>query len=137
MWPCRPHGKSDVRNWEQEILDRFESAGVPSRLAFHLTAVNIDGVVFFFSQGEPFVEYQLEARAAFPGDDLLRGIHQRAELLPPSAHAFDHRRGYEYEIDQMHIYIKAPYPLSDRMPASYAQAVRGDDRKSTRRINRT
>ncbi len=120
-----PTWKRDVLNWEQEILDRFESANVPSRLAFRLTAVNVDGVVFFFSQGEPFVEYQLETRAAFPRKTIFfAGYTNGQNSYLPSAHAFEHRKGYEYEIDQMHVYIKAPYPLSDRMPASYAQAVR-------------
>lgn len=115
----------DVRNWEQEILARFDECGIPSRLPFQLTAVNIDGVVFLFSQGEPFVEYQQEARAAFPGTTLLfAGYTNGQNSYLPSAHAFEHRKGYEYEIDQMHVYIKAPYPLSDRMPECYSQAVR-------------
>lgn len=120
-----PTWKRDVRNWEREILDRFEQRGVPSRLAFRLTAVNVDGVIFFFSQGEPFVEYQLETRAAFPGRTIFfAGYTNGQNSYLPSAHAFEHRKGYEYEIDQMYVYIKAPYPLSDRMPTSYARAVR-------------
>lgn len=117
--------KSDVRNWEQEILARFDEKGIPSRLPFRMTAVNIDGIVFFFSQGEPFVEYQQEARDAFPGTTILfAGYTNGQNSYLPSAHAFEHRKGYEYEIDQMHVYIKAPYPLSDRMPECYSQAVR-------------
>lgn len=120
-----PTWKRDVRNWEQEILDRFRESEVSSRLAFRMTAVNIDGVIFFFSQGEPFVEYQLETRAAFPSETIFfAGYTNGQNSYLPSAHAFARKKGYEYEIDQMHVYIKAPYPLSDRMPASYAETIR-------------
>ena len=33
------------------------------------------------------------------------------------------RKGYEYEVEQMHVYIKAPYPLSERMPSTYQEGV--------------
>ena len=117
--------KRDVRNWEQEILARFEESGITSRLPFLMTAVNVNGIVFFFSQGEPFVEYQQELRAAFPEKTIFfAGYTNGQNSYLPSAHAFEYRKGYEYEIDQMHVYIKAPYPLSDQMPACYAQTVR-------------
>ena len=41
----------------------------------------------------------------------------------PSEHAYRVRKGYEYEIEQMHVYIKAPYPLSEKMPSVYREGV--------------
>lgn len=115
----------DVRSWEREILARFDEGGIPNRLPFHLTALNVDGVVFFFTQGEPFVEYQQAARAAFPGRTIFfAGYTNGQNSYLPSARAYEYRKGYEYEIDQMHVYIKAPYPLSERMPECYSAAVR-------------
>lgn len=62
-----PRFARDVRGWEEEILERFENGPVKSKLDFDMAALNLDGVLFFFTQGEPFCEYQMEAREAFPG----------------------------------------------------------------------
>ncbi len=87
-------------------------------------------MIFFFTQGEPFVEYQLETRAAFPDKTLFfAGYTNGQNSYLPSARAFAVRKGYEYEIDQMHVYIKAPYPLSETMPDTYTTAIRETIRK--------
>ena len=84
----------------------------------------MDGILFFFSDGEPFCEYQMEARAAFPDRTVFfSGYTNGQNSYLPSEHAYAVRKGYEYEIEQMHVYIKAPYPLSDKMPATYRQGV--------------
>lgn len=120
-----PTWSEDVRRWETGILSRFDKGPVPDKLAFHLHALNLGDAVFFFSQGEPFVEYQMEARAAFPEKALFfAGYTNGQNSYLPSAHAYSVRKGYEYEVDQMHVYIKAPYPLADTMPETYAAAVR-------------
>ncbi|MBQ2373274.1 MAG: neutral/alkaline non-lysosomal ceramidase N-terminal domain-containing protein [Bacteroidales bacterium] len=119
-----PRFARDVRGWEAEILERFEEGPVKSKLDFNMAAVNVDGVLFFFTQGEPFCEYQMEAREAFPGKTVFfAGYTGGQNSYLPSAHAFATRKGYEYEIEQMHVYIKAPYPLSDKMPEAYKEAV--------------
>lgn len=116
--------KGDVARWRDEILARFDKGMISDSLAFEMEAVNINGIVFFFSQGEPFVEYQQEARENFPGKTIFfAGYTNGQNSYLPSQHAFEVKKGYEYEIDQMHIYIKAPYPLSDQMPAEYSGAV--------------
>lgn len=120
-----PRFAEDVRGWEKEILERFETGTVPSKLEFRLEAVEMDGVVFFFSQGEPFCEYQQEARRAFPDKTVFfAGYTNGQNSYLPSELAFRVKKGYEYEIDQMHVYIKAPYPLSPSMPKVYSEAVR-------------
>lgn len=119
-----PRFSNDVMGWKEEILDRFRTGEVPSKLRYHLHGVNMDGVVFFFSDGEPFCEYQIEAREAFPGTTVFfAGYTNGQNSYLPSQHAYEVRKGYEYEIEQMHVYIKAPYPLSSRMPSVYREAV--------------
>ena len=119
-----PRFADDVRGWEAEILSRFEAGPVPSKLRYHLHGVDVDGVIFFFSDGEPFCEYQMEARAAFPDRAVFfAGYTNGQNSYLPSARAYEVRKGYEYEVEQMHVYIKAPYPLSERMPSVYREGV--------------
>lgn len=119
-----PRFAEDVRGWEAEILSRFDKGPVPNKLDFNMAALNLDGIVFFFSQGEPFCEYQTELRAKHPGSVIFfSGYTNGQNSYLPSAHAYEYRKGYEYEIEQMHVYIKAPYPLSPKMPAAYSDAV--------------
>ena len=119
-----PRFARDVRGWEAEILERFNNGPVKSKLDFDMAALNLDGILFFFTQGEPFCEYQMEAREAFPGKTVFfAGYTGGQNSYLPSAHAFATRKGYEYEIEQMHVYIKAPYPLSEKMPESYKEAI--------------
>ena len=116
--------KDDVQGWKELILSRFKDGEVKSALDFTMGAVNINGVIFFFTQGEPFCEYQMNARSKFPGRTVFfAGYTNGQNSYLPSAHAYEYRKGYEYEIDQMHVYIKAPYPLSDKMPQAFADAI--------------
>ena len=119
-----PRFADDVMNWKDEILERFDNGPVPSKLRYHLHGLDVDGIVFFFSDGEPFCEYQMEARAAFPDRTVFfAGYTNGQNSYLPSEHAYEVRKGYEYEIEHMHVYIKAPYPLSDRMPSTYREGV--------------
>lgn len=115
----------DVRGWENEILERFKKGPVQSKLRYHLHALDVDGIIFFFSDGEPFCEYQMEARKEFPGRIIFfAGYTNGQNSYLPSRRAYDYRKGYEYEVEQMHIYIKAPYPLSSRVPEVYKEGVK-------------
>lgn len=116
--------KEDVEGWKELILSRFKEGEVKSALDFTMGAVNINGIIFFFTQGEPFCEYQMTARGQFPGKTIIfAGYTNGQNSYLPSAHAYEYRKGYEYEIDQMHVYIKAPYPLSDKMPGAFSDAI--------------
>ncbi len=116
--------KEDVEGWKNLILSRLAEGKVHNTLDFTMGAVNINGIIFFFTQGEPFCEYQMGARSHFPGKTVIfAGYTNGQNSYLPSAHAYEYRKGYEYEIDQMHIYIKAPYPLSDTMPEAFAEAI--------------
>ena len=119
-----PRFADDVMGWKEEILERFEEGPVPSKLRYHLHGVDLDGVIFFFSDGEPFCEYQMEARAAFPDRTIFfAGYTNGQNSYLPSERAYQVRKGYEYEVEQMHVYIKAPYPLSEKMPSVYREGV--------------
>ena len=119
-----PRFAEDVRGWEAEILSRFDKGPVANKLDFHMEALNLDGVIFFFTQGEPFCEYQMTERAIHPDRTIFfAGYTNGQNSYLPSAHAYEYRKGYEYEIEQMHVYIKAPYPLSPEMPYTYGEAI--------------
>ena len=119
-----PRFASDVMRWKDEILERFETGEVPSKLRYHLHGLDVCGVLFFFSDGEPFCEYQMEAREAFPDRTVFfAGYTNGQNSYLPSRHAYEVRKGYEYEIEQMHVYIKAPYPLSSQAPKAYREGV--------------
>lgn len=119
-----PRFADDVMHWKDEILERFEKGPVASKLRYHLHGMDVDGIIIFFSDGEPFCEYQMEARAAFPDRTVFfAGYTNGQNSYLPSEHAYQVRKGYEYEVEQMHVYIKAPYPLSDRMPSTYREGV--------------
>lgn len=115
----------DVRNWEREILERFRNGPAPNRLRYHLHVLDLDGVMFLFSDGEPFCEYQMDIRKDFPDRTIFfAGYTNGQNSYLPSERAYKVRKGYEYETEQMHIYIKAPYPLSCSAPAVYLAGVR-------------
>lgn len=119
-----PRFADDVRRWEADILERFEEGGVENTLHFSMAALNIDGITFFFTQGEPFCEFQMKARETSRSNMIFfAGYTNGQNAYLPSAHAFEYRKGYEYELEQMHVYIGSPYPLSSRMPAIFQEAV--------------
>ena len=117
--------EKDVERWKKQILDEW---GLPGKnyksLDFDMTALNVNGVVFFFSQGEPFCEYQMEARSAFKSEMVFfAGYTNGQNAYLASKRGYQVRKGYEYEIEQMHIYTKSPYPLSETMPEVYQASI--------------
>lgn len=120
-----PRFAEDVRSWEAQIISEWDNPGKNYKsLDYYMTALNIDGVLFFFTQGEPFCEYQMDARKAFPGQTLFFCAYtngQNAYLA--SKRGYEVRKGYEYELEQMYVYIKSPYPLSDSMPNTYQESI--------------
>lgn len=119
-----PRFVSDVKNWEAQITGKMKEEDVISSLENRMCALNIDGVILFFSQGEPFCEYQIKTRAAFPDKTIFfSGYTNGQSSYLPSERAFNIRKGYEYEIEQQFVYIKTEYPLSDKMPEAYKEAI--------------
>lgn len=119
-----PSFPDDVRGWAQVISKGIAEGTVKNKLDFNMAAVNIDGIIFFFTQGEPFCEYQEKARASFPDVDVIfAGYTNGQNAYLPSERAFEVRTGYEYELEQMHVYVKTPCPLSSKMPAVFQNAI--------------
>ena len=119
-----PRFAEDVRGWEKEILARFADGGVDNALRFELAAFSLGDAVFFFTQGEPFCEYQTALRNTFPDKTIFFAAYTGGQnSYLPSRRAYEVRKGYEYETEQMHVYIKAPYPLSEDMPSVYEDAI--------------
>lgn len=79
-------------------------------LDFDMTALNINGIIFFFTQGEPFCEYQMETRSTFKKETVFfAGYTNGQNAYLASKRGYQVRKGYEYEIEQMHIY-QVPIP---------------------------
>ncbi len=120
-----PSFAEDVQGWKEQILSEWDNPGKNYRsLDFNMTALNVNGLIFFFTQGEPFCEYQMEARAAFPQQTVFfAGYTNGQNSYLPSKRAYQVRKGYEYEVEQMHVYIKSPYPLSEKMPDTFRESI--------------
>lgn len=120
-----PRFADDVRGWEQQIIEEWDNEGKNYKsLDFNMAALNLDGIIFFFTQGEPFCEYQQQVREANPDKMIFfAGYTNGQNSYLPSAYAYQVRKGYEYEIEQMHVYIKAPYMLSEKMPEAFSNAI--------------
>jgi hypothetical protein len=115
----------DYHRWEKETRRKLAEGKVKNYLPFHIGAVNMGGAILFFTQGEPFCEYQMELRKANPGKEILFIAYTNGQnSYLPSAYAYaSSNPGYNYEKKEMHVYIGAPYPLSDKMPAVYSSGI--------------
>lgn len=119
-----PRFARDVRDWEEEILQGLDRGEECNSLDFSMEALNVGGAIFFFTQGEPFCEYQSTLREDNPSKTIFfAGYTNGQNSYLPSKRAYEVRKGYEYEIEQMHVYIRAPYPLSSRAAGEYSKAL--------------
>ncbi len=122
-WKAFPTWEDDVERWRTATIEKIESGQVKGYLPVEIAAVNIGGLALFFSQGEPFNEYQTMLREVNPDLPLFFiGYTNGQNSYLPSRYAYEHD-GYEYEREQMHVYIRTPYPLSNKMPAVYESAM--------------
>jgi hypothetical protein len=122
-WKVSATWDNDVKGWQKEVLERIAAGKVKNHLPFRIAGVKVGGLILLFSQGEPFNEYQSNLRKDAPSYPVLFIAYTNGQnSYLPSRHAYETGE-YEYEKEQMHIYIKAPYPLSDRMPAVYEDAI--------------
>lgn len=117
--------KDDVLNWQERTLNKIENHQVENYLPFDIGAANVGNLIFLFSQGEPFNEYQSDLRKKYPEKDIIFIAYENGQnSYLPSAYAFkSNDKGYDYEKKEMHIYIDAPFPLSDKMPSVYEAGI--------------
>ncbi|MGV8094120.1 MAG: neutral/alkaline non-lysosomal ceramidase N-terminal domain-containing protein [Mangrovibacterium sp.] len=124
QWNVSGTWKNDVERWRSATLEKIGNGEVKNYLPFEIAGINLGRLVLFFSQGEPFNEYQTILRASNPGIPLFFIAYTNGQnSYLPSKYAFE-RDAYKYEKEQMHIYIGAPYPLSDEMPVVYETAIK-------------
>lgn len=124
QWTVSNTWKDDIAGWRELILERIANGEVKNYLPFQIASVRVGGLCLFFTQGEPFNEYQTILRESMPDVPVLFIAYTNGQnSYLPSAHAYQ-TDSYAYEKEQMHIYIKAPYPLSANMPAVYEEAMK-------------
>lgn len=118
--------KNDVEAWRIKTCQKITNNEVQNYLPLRIGAVKVGGTVLFFSQGEPFNEYQTILRKSFPGIPILfMGYTNGQSSYLPSKNAFECKGdNYDYEINQMFVYVGTPYPLSDKMPSVYETAIK-------------
>lgn len=115
--------KDDVEGWRKGEIEKLRSGKTKDYLPFEVAAVNVGGFVMFFTQGEPFNEYQSGLRKEFAGTPLMFIAYTNGQnSYLPSAHAYT-VKAYDYEKDQMHVYIHSPYPLSSKMTTTYEKGI--------------
>lgn len=120
---CFPRFADDVKGWVEQMTEEIGDKVITS-LDFNMSALNLGGLLMFFTQGEPFCEYQMAARAAFPESTVIFAAYTNGQSsYLPSERAFRVRKGYEYELDQDFVYVKSPYPLSSSMPKAYIEGM--------------
>jgi hypothetical protein len=115
----------DYHRWEKSTLKKLAEGKVKNYLPFQVGAVNVGGAILFFTQGEPFCEYQMQLRQENPDREILFIAYTNGQnSYLPSAYAYaSDNPGYNYEKKEMHVYIGAPFPLSERMPAVYSAGI--------------
>ena len=97
---------------------------VNNYLPFQIACVRVGSLSLFFTQGEPFNEYQTILRESKPDTPVLFIAYTNGQnSYLPSRHAYE-SDAYVYEKEEMHVYIKAPYPLSNNMPVVYERAAK-------------
>lgn len=123
-WNISKTWKDDVAAWRKKICDKIANNEVKNYLPSNIGAVKVGGIVLLFSQGEPFNEYQTILRESFPGIPILFIAYTNGQnSYLPDRNAYT-GKSYAYEVDQMHVYIGSPYPLSSQMPSVYESAIK-------------
>ncbi|MDO4736867.1 MAG: neutral/alkaline non-lysosomal ceramidase N-terminal domain-containing protein [Bacteroidia bacterium] len=115
---------SEVESWSVPVLEAVKSGKVKNYLPLKVSAVNIGGVVFVFSQGEPYMEYQTKLRSEFPATPIFFAAYTNGQnTYLPSKVAYTSEI-YDYDTKLIHVDIGTPYPLSDKMPDCYSAALK-------------
>lgn len=96
--------------WEEKICEMIGNNEVKTYLPVRINVLKLGETVFFFTQGELFVKYQIELKKMFSGNQIfcIAYTHGVGSYIPTSD-AFE-KKGYE--TDQAYIYELLPSPLS-------------------------
>lgn len=104
------HWKSDLRSWGDKIINLLEQGKIQNTFPFENSAIKLGPAIFYFTQGELFVQYQLELKRRFPNNQLfcVGYTHGEGAYIPTA-------KDYEaigYETDQAYIYQGLPSPFT-------------------------
>ena len=113
--------KDMLKRWETRVYDMIDRGEVKNSFGFMVNAWKLGNTVFFFTQGELFVKYQIELKKIFSGYNLIcvAYVHGIGAYIP-TADVFK-KKGYE--ADQSYIYEVMPSPLSDKIEEIYMNGV--------------
>lgn len=114
--------REDVASWCRQMVRRYHEGKIKDYLQVQIAGVNIGGFPILFTQGEPFNEYDVQLRKEVGCPMLFIAYTNGQNSYLPSAHAYQ-TPYYEYEKNQMFVYVKSPFPLSADFPAVYSKAL--------------
>jgi neutral ceramidase len=113
--------KKDLRKWGDLMIQRLNAEGLPNSCTVEMSAMSLGPVLFLFSQGEVFNEYQIRIKRAFPDRKVfIVSYTNGTRSYIPTAEAFQHKG---YEVDQAYVYSEEPSPLTPEADRVYMQAA--------------
>ena len=106
-----------LENWKRQIYEMIDRKQVPSCLSVSATALKVGPTVFFFTQGEPYVKYQIELSQRFEQVELMCFGYTAGECsYIPTAESFADKG---YETNQAYIFLNLPSPLTPKIEEIY------------------
>lgn len=107
--------------WQKKVFEMIDKGEVKTSFPFKVNAWKLGGAIFFFTQGELFVKYQIELKNRFSAYQVfcIAYVHGIAAYIPTA----DVFRNKGYEADQSYIYEVLPSPLSDQIEKIYTKEV--------------
>ena len=111
------HWQDDLRSWADKILNLLEQDKVQKDFQFQISAIRLGPALLYFTQGELFVEYQLELKKRFSGYRFfcIGYAHGEGAYIPT---AKDYKQ-QGYETDQAYIYQGLPSPFTQEIEKIY------------------
>jgi len=107
--------------WKKKVYEMIDRNEVKTSFPFKVNAWQLGNAIFFFTQGEMFVKYQIELKKHFPGYQVfcVAYVHGIGAYIPTAA-VFKNKG---YEADQSYIYEVLPSPLSSQIEDIYTKEV--------------
>ena len=109
--------KDALLNWEKQLSRQIDLNEIKKDFSFDIKVLNMGSLIFFFTQGEAFVKYQLELKKRFPDKQIFFvGYCFGEDTYIPSSEAFLENG---YETTQAYIFEGLPSPVSNRIEEIY------------------
>lgn len=116
-----------LARWGKKVFEMLERKEVKNSFPFRVNFVKVGRAIFFFTQGELFVKYQIDLKNLF-SDYMVFCVayaHGTGAYIP-TAEVFKNKG---YEADQAYIYEILPSPLSPEIEKIFFKAVADNIRK--------